>query len=135
MKAITIIQPWATLIAIGAKRVETRSWGTRYRGPIAIHAGKKVDKDAYWDYEDEMLRAGYILPDLLPVGSVIATATLADCVPMTREWIYEQSSNELEYGFFMPGRYGWILTDVRPIRPIPQRGYQGLWDWEATDEA
>jgi hypothetical protein len=41
MKAITIWQPWASLIAIGAKQYETRSWETKYRGPIAIHAAKK----------------------------------------------------------------------------------------------
>ena len=38
MKAISLLQPWATLVSIGAKRVETRSWRTDYRGPIAIHA-------------------------------------------------------------------------------------------------
>lgn len=41
MKAITLWQPWASLIAIGAKKYETRSWKTNYRGPIAIHAAKK----------------------------------------------------------------------------------------------
>ena len=40
MKAISICQPWATLIAIGAKRFATRSWKTDYRGLLAIHAGK-----------------------------------------------------------------------------------------------
>lgn len=40
MKAITIRQPWAGLIAVGEKVYETRSWPTKYRGPIAIHAGK-----------------------------------------------------------------------------------------------
>ena len=39
-KAITIRQPWAGLIAVGEKIYETRSWPTKYRGPIAIHAGK-----------------------------------------------------------------------------------------------
>src|SRR5574343_1234835 len=46
MKAITLHQPWATLVAIGAKRIETRSWSTNYRGPIAIHAAKGFPKDA-----------------------------------------------------------------------------------------
>jgi hypothetical protein len=41
VKAITLQQPWASLIALGAKSVETRSWSTAYRGPLAIHAGKK----------------------------------------------------------------------------------------------
>lgn len=44
MKALTIWQPWATAIAIGAKRIETRSWETHYRGPIAIHAAARRNK-------------------------------------------------------------------------------------------
>jgi hypothetical protein len=47
MKAITIIQPWATLIAFGEKEFETRSWATNYRGNLAIHAGRKIDKEAF----------------------------------------------------------------------------------------
>ena len=43
MKALTLYQPWATLVAIGAKKIETRSWSTPYRGPLAIHAGKCRD--------------------------------------------------------------------------------------------
>jgi hypothetical protein len=46
MKSITIIQPWATLIALGEKKYETRGWPTKHRGPLAIHAGKKIDKEA-----------------------------------------------------------------------------------------
>lgn len=49
MNALTLMQPWATLVAIGAKRIETRSWATRYRGPSAIHAartdGRSLKKD------------------------------------------------------------------------------------------
>jgi hypothetical protein len=45
MKAITLYQPWATLVAIGAKRIETRSWSTQYRGPLAIHVSKRVPKE------------------------------------------------------------------------------------------
>jgi hypothetical protein len=39
---LTLHQPWASLIALGVKTIETRSWSTKYRGPLAIHAGKKV---------------------------------------------------------------------------------------------
>jgi activating signal cointegrator 1 len=50
MKAITLTQPWATLVAIGAKRIETRSWPTNYRGPLAIHAAKGFPK---WAKENQ----------------------------------------------------------------------------------
>lgn len=45
MKAITLWQPWASLIACGAKTIETRSWGTPYRGPLAIHASKRMNQE------------------------------------------------------------------------------------------
>lgn len=45
MKALTLYQPWASLVAIGAKRIETRSWNTKYRGPLAIHVSKRKEID------------------------------------------------------------------------------------------
>lgn len=70
MKAITIIQPWATLIAIGAKRFETRSWATTHRGPIAIHAGKKIDRDAYMSKQiyTTLQKHGIMFIDDMPTG-------------------------------------------------------------------
>jgi hypothetical protein len=107
VKALTLHQPWAQLVAIGAKRIETRSWSTRYRGPLAIHAGAR--KPAIEDGEDgphgELGRwlgddwqtlaqwappqddAGWVLytaPDFLgvdmPLGAVVATCRLVDVV-------------------------------------------------------
>ncbi len=90
MKAITVWQPWATLLACGAKKYETRSWPTKYRGPIAIHAAKKNPmslKDIL--YGDTAMKMHYILArefgssqgdwDDLPLGAIIATAELANC--------------------------------------------------------
>jgi hypothetical protein len=51
MKGLTLTQPWATLVAIGAKRIETRSWPTRYRGLLAIHAGAGL---GLWDVPAEV---------------------------------------------------------------------------------
>ncbi|SDD63224.1 ASCH domain-containing protein [Sporomusa acidovorans] len=93
MKAITILQPWASLIACGAKKIETRSWPTKYRGPIAIHAGKGWTMDrrkityretfhsALWPNmtKQELMLNGYGRTKLLPVGAVIAIADLVDC--------------------------------------------------------
>lgn len=42
MWALTLRQPWASLVAIGVKQVETRSWTTAYRGPLAIHSSKRL---------------------------------------------------------------------------------------------
>lgn len=98
MKAITLHQPWASLVALGQKSIETRSWATKHRGPIAIHAaahvpsvvlplsigGFEVDKDnprgsspAY------LLRGPIVWPYRLPLGSVVAIANLVDVLPIT----------------------------------------------------
>ena len=84
MKALTIQQPYASLIALGLKTIETRSWSTRHRGRIAIHAGAAVAEDAdkrCWSGIESTLGPRLAQP-VIPTGAVIATAKIADCVPM-----------------------------------------------------
>lgn len=85
MKCLTLHQPWASLVATGVKRIETRSWRTDYQGPLAIHAGKtKGPLDAPWAplCEPESIR---LRPDIipLPLGMVVATCWLTAVVPIT----------------------------------------------------
>lgn len=108
MKALTIRQPWASLIAHGVKTIETRSWSTEYRGPLAIHAGKhrpahdEAVGDWYWDevhYDGQIVyRYG---PQVRPggLGAVVATCTLADVVPM------------IELADEPPGSGGFVYVD------------------------
>lgn len=153
MKAITIWQPWASLLACGGKRFETRSWATSYRGPIAIHAAKKSVFDALAlipvPVALEMKRLiGAEWKDL-PTGAVIATANLVGCheIDKIREmrcapqetgcwdcnrrgtWIVA-SDREVSFGDWTPGRYAWELSDMKIIDPVPVSGRQGLWEWE-----
>ncbi len=85
MKAITLWQPWASLMATGAKRFETRSWSTSFRGLVAIHAAKKsFDTNPYLDRELHPFASALDLPDIysfdsLPTGCIIATAELVNC--------------------------------------------------------
>ena len=72
MKVITIKQPWATLIAKGYKEYEFRTWKTKYRGDILIHAGKGTDKEAMTRFKD--LKLEY------PKGCIIAKAKITDCI-------------------------------------------------------
>lgn len=160
MKALTLTQPWASLVAVGVKHIETRSWSTRYRGPIAIHAAKGFPADArdftYTKMVRESLSPHYLdtgplpspLDKRLPLGCIVATAYLADVMPMerftyvpgTKLWVsnswpagFEITDGEKEYAFgnYEPGRYGWMLKDVRPVSPpIPAKGALGLWEWE-----
>lgn len=86
MKALTIWQPWASLIACGAKKYETRPWATKYRGPIAIHAAKQLDPNVFQFLlckqatMEQLIKHG-ITPqniDELPRGAIIATAELVN---------------------------------------------------------
>lgn len=151
MKAITILQPWASLIPAGAKTIETRSWSTKYRGPIAIHAGKVEDIVAYnnlFPLIEPLEKSGKlpIFPNRRPTGKVIAIADLIDCLKVT-DWAIGDglrvisatlengqiiTGNELEFGDYAPGRYAWRLANVQQINPIPAKGKQRLWEWEQT---
>lgn len=90
MRAITLWQPWASLVAIGHKRIETRSWSTRYRGPILIHAAKRyppvhsVPGFGIYNQTDgvRMLRSSDGRWFDLPLGAVVAVADLDACAPM-----------------------------------------------------
>lgn len=174
MRCITLTQPYATLIAIGAKKIETRSWSTSHRGLLAIHAaqglgpvgGKRGYKRlcftepflsvlslARQNRSDTFYLVDYFMS--LPRGAIVATCTLIDCVPTHnpavvnepgKPWFtgarkgvgqhyYEvpppKDSNEYAFGDYTPGRYAWLLADVRALpEPIPAKGALGLWNYE-----
>jgi hypothetical protein len=140
MKAISTIQPWATLIAIRAKRFETRSWETDYRGPLAIHASKgwprwAIELALEEPFRSTLARAGVQHLADLPRGAVIATARLVDCRSTTPDlidgsWTARLSDAEDAFGDFSPGRFAWELADVEVLpEPIPARGALRLWTW------
>ncbi len=177
MKFLTIRQPWAQLIAVGAKHIETRPFSTKYRGPLAIHAGKawpvpvgewQVPSDRgpgpmierlvsplAGTYRWEAIRA--------PLGAVVAVCDLVDVVPIVDPYAWDSTaavesfvvvgnydwltvtpmleaingsdrrdvSDQLPFGDFTPGRFAWLLGNVRPIDPVPMKGAQGLRDLPA----
>lgn len=147
MKALTIWQPWASLIACGAKTIETRSWSTSYRGPLAIHAAKRVVSPKDWpDGARAALteRAGTSAVGLVDRGVVVATCVLVDVVEIEPDQLAwgviadgrAQTWNvdpERDFGDFTPGRFAWLLAEVERIhRPPAAVGRQGLWEWEAA---
>lgn len=101
MKAITIHQPWASLIAVGAKKIETRSWATNYRGPIAIHAGKGILMPGRKElpviaealFRELSPRMDDVRGDFesLPCGAVIAIADLVEC------WTIDGYGHDLQW--------------------------------------
>jgi len=134
MKALTIHQPWASLIAWKVKRYETRNWGCNYRGAIAVHASKHkltldLFEDAHVELFDEisLLNLDYSEMDSLR-GAIIAIANLKQIHRMTDEFIQQQTETERLCGDWKPGRYAWEFENVQPIQPIFIRGQQGLWN-------
>nr|WP_276561890.1 ASCH domain-containing protein [Brevibacillus halotolerans] len=139
VKAITIHQPWATLIALGEKEFETRGWRTKYRGELAIHAGKKVDKDACKQEPFRSVLAKYgLTADDLPTGAIVATCLITECLQVkAHSGVYALAGdsnhriegNEYAFGWYELGRFAWKLTNVKQIERISVRGKQGLWNW------
>lgn len=139
MKALTLTQPWATLVAIGAKQYETRSWRTAYRGPLAIHASKdfpvwaRVISGEEPPFRKALREAGIPGWQSLPLGAIIATCELEHCVKITRDFEFP-TGHEKSFGDFTLGRFAWGLSNVKLLRiPIPAKGALGLWEWHARD--
>ena len=133
MKALTLTQPWSTLVALGVKNIETRSWSTPYRGRLAIHAAKGVPPDARLicrrePFKRVLMAAGIESLADLPLGVLLATVLLVDCVP-TGKVRSQLSSEEYAFGDYSAGRWAWLLDDVQPLsEPVPACGALGLWD-------
>lgn len=131
MKAITIHQPWCTLLALGVKTFETRSWSTHYRGSIALHAGSVRLPYYAFNELDGLLRELRIDLDALPYGAVIATATLREVYPAD---VVKLTTRERLLGHFSQDRYAWSFADiVRLDPPVPAKGARLLWNWSALD--
>lgn len=135
LRGLSLWQPWATLMAIGAKRIETRSWSTPYRGPVLIHATKvtpgPVRDVVYQEPFRQALCAAYgstIDPFDLPRGLVVAIGRLVRCVAMTPETIALVPEPEASFGHFATGRYAWVFEEVEEVPPFAASGdHRGLW--------
>lgn len=125
MKVLTIKQPWATLIMQGDKRFEFRSWQTKYRGDLLIHAGKSVDKEA-------LNRLSKYLPKEIPTGKILGKVKLVDCIKMSPEFknILLKENKDIYTKSSFKENYGWQLTDVEIFeKPIEAKGQLSLWDY------
>jgi hypothetical protein len=153
MKALTLWQPWASLVATGAKTIETRSFYTSFRGPLAIHASVSKNGMRIMAEDMELAKAarlalaGRVQPmnqmmnliagdmfDDLPFGVIVATCDLVDCIrvdnPRCRALLNMNPRDEM-FGDYSTGRYAWILTLISPLaEPVLAKGKQGLWEWD-----
>lgn len=103
MKALSLQQPWANMIASGKKTIETRKWKTKYRGPLLIVSSKK--------------------PAIEPAGQALAMVTLVDIVPMDQSHV-QKACIEV-----YPKAYAWILEDIKKLAwPFPVDGRLGIYE-------
>jgi hypothetical protein len=132
MKAISLLQPWASLIACKAKTCETRSWRPAHLGPLAIHASARFPAE-FRKLCDEWPFCKYVMRDL-PLGAIVAVARLVK-IETTDRWRERYVPNadprldeECEFGDYGLGRYAWHLMDVIALpAPIPCKGSLSLW--------
>lgn len=149
MKTLTLTQPWAQLVANGSKKIETRSWSTKYRGPLAIHAAKGFPswarKTCYDRFFVEALFDDYDGRwQSLPTGAILATCELVEVVKINTRYAstttkfvtfrglqWSLGARERAFGDFSINRYMWLLDDVEILpEPIPAKGALGLWEFE-----
>ena len=139
MKAISLIQPWASLIVMGVKKFETRSWKTEYRGNLLIHASSKLPTDFQKDkFTEGSYFKDYIADmELLPYGVVIGKVNLVG-IYRAEDLISPQalfkdvliSEHEKALGDYSQGRYAWALEEALLFKtPIPYRGALGIWEF------
>ncbi len=149
MKALTVRQPYASLLAIGAKRVETRSWAPRGLAAgewLAIHAAAEwwrggqelTHGEPFNSALERARRRGLLALDdagELPRSCIVALARFGRAIPADGPEAAALSDDECAFGIYGPGRWGWVFDAVRPLRrPIPARGALGVWEWEAPPE-
>lgn len=123
MKALTIKEPWASLIIEKYKRYEFRSWKTNYRGKILIHAGMSLEKDIANKVENYNLE--YYR------GAIIGEAEIVDCILVDQEFDKKlKSIDSIVYGNNHVGLYAWKLENIiKYNNPIPVKGRLGLWNY------
>jgi|GEM_PF-843725 len=141
MKALSLWQPWASLVVHRLKQYETRGWAcppSLIGKPIAIHATKALPAEAREivedeDYADEFDLAFRLMGakglDSLPRGAVLGVARVVSC-QRASDVEDRLSVREATFGNYGPGRFAWRLEVVeRFAEPIPAKGRQGIWEW------
>ena len=135
LRALTIKQPWASLLVAGIKTVENRSWTTAYRGPLAIHAGAARERNAAQMIADCLgrdltasERVRWLLDADLPQGQVLGVVELIDVVPV--EQTHEGDSPWAIGPWCWRVRPGW---QFKPHARPTLAGKLGLWKWDSGD--
>lgn len=153
MKALSILQPWASLVVIGLKHIETRPRNTKYRGPLLIHSSKRLTTENIRLGQAFNMNhgAGLGFIDDLPLGQIIGKVDLIGTFPTDLVWsgsggigfkcnlrvkdgdvlkMVQITKAEEAFGDYSPGRYGWLLSNPVLFKAgIPINGQLGLWEY------
>jgi hypothetical protein len=133
MKAISLLQPWATLWMLGIKINETRSWKTEYRGKLFVHASLGRDgEDFYNEVRPGLTKAAqsYLPADFheLPFGAIIGHVNLVDCISINTTLIRCSSAIEIALGNYSLGRYAWRAEGSQELKKlVPCKGSLSIW--------
>ncbi len=137
MYALSLYEPWATLVMLGEKEFETRSFSVKHRGPLLIQSSKRTDdlKEIFRQsrnaYREVLTAHGLTSPADFHLGHALGIVDIVDCLPtdQVRDYI---STNERAFGNYAPKRFAWKLDHIRRFEtPIPMKGMQGLFVVEA----
>ena len=131
MKALSIKQPWASLIANNIKNIENRTWKTNYRGRIYIHSSAKMSLYEFTWEQSMKISESFFYYDT-PFSAIIGEVDIVDCV-INHPSIWAEKLTGPR-GVYMDGKliYNWVLTNPvlydEPILNV--KGALSFWDFK-----
>jgi len=133
-KVISIQQPFAQTVCLGIKKIETRSWVTKHRGLLLIHATMRADFTAMeWFYQKPLSRYREAISKDMQLGAIIGSVMLMGIKPAI-ELIPNLTPVEKALGYYANDSFGWILEEPKLFdKPIFMRGQQGLWSFDMEE--
>jgi len=132
MKAISLLQPWASLVVMGIKTIETRNWATKHRGTILIHASKS-EAGSIFEHDLPIKKHIQNFEDL-PFGAIIGKVDIVEVIPANQLAINDEEIDNLTFenkafGTYSEKRFGWILENAVQLKlPIALRGMMNVWN-------
>lgn len=135
MKTLTLPQPLAALVAMGAKRLEAHPWPTYYLGPLAVHAASRLTPNgrehALWGPVHKLLAgAGLADPEALPLGAVVGIVQVTESRRIRLQDLVALPAWERQLGNYRAGRWMFRFGEAHLApEPILAEGRSGLWEW------
>lgn len=127
MKALSLKQPYAWLIANGFLQVDDRTWGTQYRGPMLIHASKGL-YESYYDYLKDITNIPLPDKDKLEYGGIVGVAKLVLCCQPGNMPANIGREQRVHFGGVHDEYFGFLFEQATPLPLMPCRGKLGIFE-------